>query len=291
MWAAREAGIAVQGMDVLIHGTVPLGAGLSSSASLECAVALAVCALAGLRLDDNLRRRLVEVCGRAEREVAGAPTGGMDQTVSLLARRGHALLLDCRDWSPEYVAWEPSRHGVELLVVDTRSAHALTDGGYGSRREECERAAQVLGLESLRDAADDPAAWALLDPRQRRRARHVVSEIERVDFAVKAIARADFTALGDVFDASHASLRDDFQVSCPELDAVCAAAGRAGALGARMTGGGFGGSAIALVPVDRVDAVRTQIRATFAANGWPRPGFLSGTPSDGAHRVEIEGTP
>lgn len=284
-WAARDAGMAVRGMDVMVHGSVPLGAGLSSSASLECAMALAVCDVAGVPVDDALRRRLVEVCGRAEREMAGAPTGGMDQTASLLARPGHALLLDCRDGSVEHVPWDPSGAGVELVVVDTRAAHALSDGAYGSRREECQAAAARLGVPLLRDADDAALASTSLPPVLARRARHVVSEIDRVRQAVAAIRADDLPALGGVFDRSHASLRDDFEVSCPELDAVCEAAGRAGALGARMTGGGFGGSAIVLAPRDRVGAIRAEIEDAFAGRGWPGPGFLRAEASGGAHGV------
>lgn len=286
-WAAREAGIPVRGMDVMVHGTVPLGAGLSSSASLECAIALAVCDVAGLAVDERLRRRLVEICSRAEREMAGAPTGGMDQTASLLARAGHALLLDCRDGSVEHVRWHPSRQGVELVVVDTRAAHSLSDGAYGSRRAECAEAASRLGVPQLCDATALCVSSASLPVTLARRARHVVTEIERVREAVAAIRADDLARLGEVFDRSHASLRDDFEVSCAELDVVCAAARAAGALGARMTGGGFGGSAIVLAPQDRVAAIRAGIDDAFAARGWRRPGFLRAPASAGAHPVRM----
>lgn len=285
-WAAREAGIPVRGMDIMVHGSVPLGAGLSSSASLECAIALAVCDVAGLAVDDALRHRLVEICSRAEREMAGAPTGGMDQTSSLLARSGHALLLDCRDGTVEHVPWDPAQHGGELVVVDTRAAHSLSDGAYGSRRDECERAAARLGVARLRDVTD-PTLTDELPPTLGRRARHVLSEIDRVTEAVAATRAGDLVALGDIFNRSHASLRDDFEVSCAELDVVCAAARRAGAFGARMTGGGFGGSAIVLAPADRVDEIRAEIKDAFSAQGWPRPGFLRAEASAGAHRVEV----
>ena len=286
-WAAREAGIPVHGMDLMVHGSVPLGAGLSSSASLECAIALAGCEVAGLALDDALRQRLVEVCSRAEREMAGAPTGGMDQTASLLARAGHALLLDCRDGSVEHVPWDPSLQGVELVVVDTRAAHSLSDGAYGSRREECQQAAAQLGAALLRDVTALSLSKASLPPTTRRRARHVLSEIDRVTEAVAAIRAGDLPALGEVFDRSHASLRDDFEVSCAELDMVCDTARRAGALGARMTGGGFGGSAIALAPRDRVDEIRAEIADAFSAQGWRRPGFLRAEASERAHKVRV----
>lgn len=286
-WAAREAGLPVRGMDILVHGTVPLGAGLSSSASLECAIALAVCDVAGSVVDDPLRHRLVEVCIRAETEMAGAPTGGMDQTVSLLARSGHALLLDCRDGSIEHVPWDPSLLGAELVVVDTRAAHSLTDGAYGSRRDECQEVADRLGVAQLRGMTDLTLSSVAMPATSRRRARHVLSEIDRVMEAVEAIRTQDLQALGDIFNRSHASLRDDFEVSCAELDVVCDAARRAGASGARMTGGGFGGSAIVLAPRDRVDAIRAEIRDAFSDRGWRRPGFLRAGASARAHKEQF----
>jgi galactokinase len=286
VWALNQASMETPGMDVVVDGRVPVGAGLSSSAALECASALAMCVLSGGYVDDDRRRRLVEICMRAEREVAGAPTGGMDQTVSLLARRSHALLLDCGDWSATLVPWNPSAAGIELVVVDTRSAHALVDGGYGSRREDCERAAELLGVKLLRDVEDQASALAsLADERLRRRARHVFTEIARVRDSIDANRAADFEALGQVFGDSHASLRDDFEVSCDELDLVVDVAVGAGALGARMTGGGFGGSAIMLVRADDVERVERAVADAFAQRGWPAPGFLRAVASAGARVV------
>ena len=288
MWAAQADGIRVPGVDVVVHGTVPVAAGLSSSASLSCATGLGVCAAAGLPLDEATRRRLVEICGRAEREVAGAPTGGMDQTASLLAREGYALLLDFRDRSVRHVPWRPEGLGAVLVVVDTRASHELSDGQYGARRDECERAVRELGVASLREIVDDPGELGrLTDPVLHRRTRHVVSEIARVDATVDAIRRGDLTTVGALFDASHASLRDDFEVSCPELDTVCDAARRAGAFGARMTGGGFGGSAIALVPVDAVAAVHASVETAFASQGWRPPRFVDGAAAGGARPIEL----
>ncbi len=293
LWALAEDGLALPGLDLMVDGRVPLGAGLSSSAALECAVALAACAAAGVPVDDGRRRRLVEACMRAEREVAGAPTGGMDQTVALFARAGHALLLDCRDWSVRQVPWAPDdrEDGVELLVVDTRASHALTDGGYAARRADCEEAARRLGVDLLREVAEqDPEARRsaldrLEEDRLRRRVRHVVTEIERVREAVRLLGTGDLAALGRTFTASHLSLRDDYEVSCVELDTVVDTALAHGALGARMTGGGFGGSAVVLVTRYTAGDVEAAVGKAFAEQGWPAPAVLAATPSPGAHQV------
>jgi galactokinase len=286
LWALAEDGVTVPGLDVVVDSRVPVGAGLSSSAALECAVGLAACAVAGVEVDDARRRRLVDACMRAETEVAGAPTGGMDQTIALFARTAHALLLDCRDWSTQQVPWDPEADGVELVVVDTRASHALVDGGYEARRDDCQAAADRLGVRLLRDV-DDPerALTALDDARVRRRARHVFTEIARVGDAVQQVRDRDLTGLGRTFTASHVSLRDDFEVSCAELDTVVDTALAHGALGARMTGGGFGGSAIALVPHARVAAVEDAVDTAFRDAAWRPPGFLVASPSGGARQV------
>jgi galactokinase len=286
VWALRESGWDVPGMDLVVDSTVPVGAGLSSSAALECSVALAVADAVDADVDDDVRAELVRACMRAEREVAGAPTGGMDQTVSLFARESSALLLDCRDWSRRQVAWDPGTAGLHLLVVDTRAAHALSDGGYESRRRDCETAAELLGVDLLRDVDDEAAALdALDDERVRRRVRHVFTEVARVTDAVRELEAGDFDALGRTFLASHASLRDDYEVSCDELDVVVDTAVEHGALGARMTGGGFGGSAIALVPDVRLAEVRDAVADAFAGRGWTAPVFLTAPPSAGGRRV------
>lgn len=286
LWALREAGRDVPGLDIVVDSRVPVGAGLSSSAALECSVAVGACELLGVDVTAEVRRDLVDACIRAEAEVAGAPTGGMDQTIALLGEAGHALLLDCRDWSTSQLPWEPSTARLTLLVVDTRTAHQLSDGGYAARRADCEQAAGVLGVDTLRDVRDQAAALARLsDERIRRRARHVFSEMARVDEAVEALQHQDFPKLGKCFDGSHDSLRDDFEVSCPELDIVVDVSRDCGALGARMTGGGFGGSAIALLPDDRVEATEKAVVAAFAERGWAAPGFLVAPASGGARRV------
>ncbi len=289
LWALREAGHGVRGLDVTVDSEVPLGAGLSSSAALECAVGAAASDLFGLDLlgSDAARARLAEVCVRAENDVARAPTGGMDQSSALLCREGAALLLDCRDGSTEHVPFDLAATGHVLLVTDTRASHALGDGQYGSRREACERAAAALGVRTLREV--DPAGLAdalarLGDDELVRRTRHVVTEVQRVRDVVAALRAEDLGAVGRLFDASHASLRDDYEVSCEELDVSVDAARSAGALGARMTGGGFGGSSIALLPAGAVEAARTAIGSAFSDRGWRAPASFVVTAGPSARR-------
>jgi len=240
---------------------------------------------------------------RAENDIAGAPTGGMDQSAALLCRADHALLLDCRSGATEQVpfdlagggpaagegdgAGDGTASGHVLLVTDTRAEHSLNDGQYGQRRSSCEQAAAELGVDSLRDV--DPAGLVdalsrLSDDVLRRRARHVVTEIARVRAAVEALRAGDLAEVGRLFDASHASLRDDYEVSCDELDVSVEAARSAGALGARMTGGGFGGSSIALVPADAVDDAERTIAEAFAERGWREPASFAVTAGAAAHR-------
>ncbi|WP_088284489.1 galactokinase [Kineosporia sp. A_224] len=296
-WALAQAGSDVPGLDVVIDGRVPLGAGLSSSAALECAVAVAVDELAGLGLgnDDAGRARLAAACVRAENEIAGAPTGGMDQAASLRSRAGAALLVDCRDFSVEHVPFDLPAHGLELLVMDTRAHHALVDGQYGSRRDACEKAADLLGVDTLREVRPDGLERAAARLHQVlgdgtaeevvRRVRHVVTEIARVREVATLLAAGRVRDVGPVLDASHTSLRDDYEVSCPELDVACGAARSAGALGARMTGGGFGGSAISLVDATRTDAVAAAVADAFVDHGFAPPAFLRAVPSAAAERV------
>ncbi len=281
LWALREAGRDVTGADLLIDSTVPLGAGLSSSAAIECAVAMAVTGLLGEEVSEGLRRALVPVCIRAETEIAGAPTGGLDQTVSLLARPDAALLIDFTSGSSRPVGLGPD--APEVLVMDTGVSHELTDGGYGARRADCEEAARILGVASLR-AAGPADVDRLDDKRLVRRVRHVVTEIHRVHEAIEAIEEDDWHEVGRLFVESHRSLRDDYEVSCPELDLAVATAVDHGALGARMTGGGFGGSAIALVhPSDR-ERVSSAVASAFEAAGFRPPTTLIAVPSGPADR-------
>jgi len=267
--ALREAGAG--GADVFVDSDVPLGSGLSSSAALICAVLAA------------LGTTSVDAAIRAETVGVGAPTGGLDQTISMLGRPGEALLIDFETGVHEGVPWAPEAAGLSLLVVDTRVSHAHETGEYAARRRECEAAAERLGVPTLRQAMLlDSAGEVDLGPR----ARHVVSEIRRVESTVDALRASDWTAVGHLFTASHASLRDDFEVSCLELDLVVSTAIEAGALGARMTGGGFGGSAIALVPTAALDDVASAIHTRFLADGLTRPQVLLARAGSGAERLE-----
>jgi galactokinase len=284
LWALREAGIDVPGMDIAVASDVPLGAGLSSSASLECAVALAAAELAGRADQPALRHLMVQAAIRAENEVVGANTGGMDQAVAMLAEDGAALLIDTKDFSAEPVQLGLAEAGLQLLVIDTRVRHALADGQYGRRRADCERAAELLGLQWLSDAT--PAdVERLEDPRLRARTRHVVTENARVDRLVELVRAGRIADCGPLLDASHASLRDDYEVSAVELDVVVAAATGAGALGARMVGGGFGGSAIALVSDEAVRAVSEAVVRACRERGLTVPGTLAVTSGPAARRL------
>jgi galactokinase len=275
LWALQEEGVSLFGLDLVVDSTVPLGAGLSSSAALTCAVAIAAATLVGAD-DPGL---VVRASRRAEAEVAGAPTGGLDQTAAVYAEADHAVLVDFATDEHRQVPWTPR---ARLLVVDTKVTHALNDGRYGERRESCMAAARELGVRWLVRA---PSADPIADPVVRRRARHVIGEQARVSQALAAIDVADEEQLGALFTASHVSLRDDFEVSCPELDTAVDAALAAGALGARMTGGGFGGSALVLVPDDRLDDVQAAVAEAFSDRGFNEPEFLDGTAGAGAHQV------
>ncbi|GAB3359917.1 galactokinase [Modestobacter lapidis] len=284
LWALREAGVDVPGMDVAVASDVPVGAGLSSSAALECAVALAAAGLAGRTDDPQLRHQVVQAAIRAENEVVGAGTGGMDQTVAMLAEEGAALLIDTRDFSTAPVRLRLADAGLVLVVIDTRVTHTLADGQYAQRRRDCEQAARELGLAQLGEATADDLE-RLTDPRLRARARHVVGEIGRVDRVVELVAAGRMAEIGPLLDASHASLRDDYEVSAVELDTVVAAATGAGALGARMTGGGFGGSAIALVPEAVVADVERAVVDACARRGLTTPATLVVTSGGAARRL------
>ena len=259
LWALRADSYDVPRLRVELTSDVPIGAGLSSSAALTCATALAVNDAYGLGLT---REQLVDVAQRAENDFVGAPTGMLDQSASLLCTADHALLLDCRSREARQVPLDLG--DLHLLVVDSKVSHQLSDGGheggYGQRRRECVEAARLLGVDTLRDVPDDADLSALPDV-PRRRARHVLTENRRVLDAVALLDRGDVAGLGDLLTASHASLRDDFEVSVPELDTLVETALWTGALGARMVGGGFGGSMVVLTAdPERLTAAVTDLR-------------------------------
>ena len=243
--ALAEEGVRVGGADVVVDSNVPTGAGLSSSAALEVAAAAALSSLAGAALEPLV---LATVAYRAETSYVGVPVGIMDQTVVAIAQEGHALFLDTRTLETEHVPFDPSSAGLHVIVIDSGVRRRLDDGRYAERRRECEAAAAALGVDQLRDASLEQVEGAAVDETLRRRARHVVTEDGRVERAVELLRAGDLVGLGPLLVASHASLRDDFEVSCPELDRIVDTAMGRGAVGARMTGGGFGGCAIAFVP-------------------------------------------
>ena len=284
IWALQQQGLAVPGVDLLPDSDVPRGAGLSSSHAIECAVISALNELtaAGLTPQD-----MVLATQRAENDFVGAPTGIMDQSASLRATAGHAVFLDCRDQSIRQVPFDAGAAGLVLLVIDTRVSHSHADGEYAARRESCELAAEVLGVPALRDVgmADLEEASGLLDAETFRRVRHVVTENDRVLQTVELLETLGPAAIGPLLDASHASMRDDFEISCAELDLAVESARSAGAIGARMTGGGFGGSAIALTPTGAAQHVRSAVERAFARAGYTAPEIFAVRPAAGAMRL------
>jgi galactokinase len=281
VWAFGEAGHDVAGgFDVAVDGSVPEGAGLSSSAALECSVAAALEDLLGLGVD---RAGLARLAQRAENDFVGMPSGAMDQMASMLCTDAHALFLDCRSLVTEQVPLDPAASGLAVLGVDSRTPHQLTDGAYAERRRACEQAAAALGVPALRDA--DRADLDRLDGDLRKRARHVVTENERVLQTVAALRAGRVADIGPLLSASHASMRDDFEITVPRVDLIAATAEVAGALGARMTGGGFGGCVLALVPVERAGAVRDAIATAYAEAGFGAADFFPAVASPGARRI------
>ena len=292
VWALTSAGYLSAGVSLAVDADLAAGAGLSSSAALASAAGLAVSDLYRLALP---RTELAAMGRRAENDFVGAPTGIMDQLAVLLGEAGQALLLDCRAGTATLVPLDPAAAGQALLIIDTRVGHALSDGRYAARRRSCEDAARALGVTSLRDVtdgsaegsvADGMAAAALLaDPLLRRRARHVFSENARVLETAALLRAGQLARVGPLLTASHDSLRDDFEVSWPEADATVQAVIEAGATGARMTGGGFGGSVIALVPAAAGDDVAAAVTARYARLGWLAPSTTRALPSPGARRM------
>jgi len=272
------------GVDLLIDGHVPLGAGLSSSAALECSVATAVNHLfdMGFSLED-----LARLTQKAENQYVGVPCGIMDQSVSLMATIGSALLLGCRDLSTRNIPFDVASSGLELLIIDTQAHHALTDGGYAERRASCESVAAKLGIKSMRELTM-PALESAKDQLTQVefiRARHAVTEMKRVLDCVEALSEANFEKVGELINQSHISLRDDYTVSCPELDTAVSASLAAGALGSRMVGGGFGGSAIALIDAAKTSETIKAVEKAFAEKKFKAPRFFTSLPSQGAEVI------
>jgi galactokinase len=237
----RKAGVPLAPARIAFGGDVPQGAGLSSSAALEAALCLALLGIAGVEEPDRLE--LAKLCSRVENDWVGAETGLLDQIASLMGVEGHALRIDFATLAIEPVPLD--LHGWRLIVADSGATHSHAESGYNTRREECRAAARELGVEHL-SAADPDAVERLSDP-LRRRARHVLTENRRVDATIAALKQGDLEAVARLLDASHASLRDDYEASVPEVEATVRTLKDAGAAGARMMGGGFGGAVLALV--------------------------------------------
>ncbi|WP_061961469.1 galactokinase [Demequina flava] len=285
-WAAADAGVAIDaafGLDILVDSRVPVGAGLSSSAALECAAGAAFNELWDWNLGDVALARLGRV---AENTAVGAPTGLLDQAASMLGQEDHVVVLDCLTEEARAVPLHLREEGLGILVMNSNVDHEHATGGYGDRFRSCAEGARILDVESLREiTADDlPRAQELLDEEAFRRVRHVVTENERVLATVAALEKDGPRSIGQLLDASQASMRDDFEITVPEIDTACDTAVAAGAIGARMTGGGFGGSAIALVPLEQADQIADAVRARLSEAGMREPTIFAVVPSEGARR-------
>jgi len=295
-WSLRAAGYPLVGASVDIDSDLPVGAGVSSSAALECSVALALCSLSGLAVP---RPELAGIAKRAENEFVGAPTGIIDQSAALLCEPGHAMLLDCGTLVATQVPFLPtvagtvaggtSAGGTVALIIDTRVTHALVSGEYAARRAECEEAALLLRVRALGSVTDLDRLREIGDPVLRRRARHVITDCARARAMAAALLAGDdagsYRYLGRLLVEGHASLRDDFEVSWQEADVAVEVAMAAGAYGAKMIGGGFGGSVLALLPRDRAREVRDALTDVYAGRGWIPPDFIDAVPSPAARRL------
>jgi galactokinase len=280
-WAMAE--YATSGFDCFITSDVPVGAGLSSSAAIECAVAIGLNELWGA---GRSRQELALIGQKAENQVVGAPTGMMDQTASMLAKPDAAVLLDCQSLEAKSVPLGLSEKGLLVAIIDTQVAHRHSDGGYRVRRESCERGAAAMGVSSLRGLSEEDLARAQseLDEVDYRRVRHVVTENQRVLDTVRALAQGDLEQLGELMLASHASMRDDFEISIDELDKAVEIAMQTGAVGSRMTGGGFGGAAIAIIKKELLAELERNCKAAFMEAGFSEPRVFAVEPSEGARR-------
>jgi galactokinase len=289
-WALYPLGVAWvmragldSGFDLFLNSDVPIGAGLSSSAAVECSVALALNDLWKL---GHSKQQLALIGQRAENEVVGAPTGIMDQTASMLAEIDAAVLIDCLTLETEIVELGLEAQNLVVAVIDTQVSHRHSDGGYRSRRDACEKGAEVMGVSSLRQLSysDLETAKARLDDVTYRRVRHIITENDRVLATVAALKSGEISELGPIFEASHVSMRDDFEISIPELDLAVEASLKIGAIASRMTGGGFGGAAIAVISKDLLSSLQTDVTAAFAAAGFGQPKIFTVAASAGAAR-------
>lgn len=279
-WALGQTGHDVGSFRAALAGDVPRASGLSSSAAIEAATGLVLDGLFGLGLDGKTLARL---CQRAENEYVGVQSGIMDQYASLLCEAGFALLIDCRSLEATSVPLDLVGAGLTLLVCDTRVERGLADTGYNDRRASCERAARAMGFTTLRDATE--ADLESLSGEDLRRARHIVTENARVLRAADALRAGDFEGFGRLMYQSHRSMREDFEISTPELDAFVELAEAAGASGARLTGAGFGGCAIALIPPGETGVLTYQCRQAFEQRGFQEPAFYEFVPAAGAELV------
>lgn len=285
VWALREAGHEFGGVRIAVDSDVPTGAGLSSSAALVCSVAAAVDDRFDLGLDAE---QLLAVSRRAENDFVGAPTGGMDQLAALRCRPDHALFCDMRSLAVEQVPFDLAAHGLTILVIDSRAPHAHAEGEYRARRDGCAEAARLIGVRALRDVgADqlDDALRALPDETLRRYVRHIVTEDERVLRTVELLRVGRVADIGPLLTASHESMRDDFRITIAPIDLAVETLLSDGALGARMTGGGFGGCVIALLDASRADDAAAAVERAYAAHGFRPPGHFTVRPARGAHRL------
>ena len=284
-WMLKEATSNVNhfGVDLAITTNVPIGAGLSSSAAIEMAVAIALNEIWDLNLT---RSELAKIGQRAENLVVGAPTGIMDQMASVHAAADSAVLLDCRSLEVRQIPLGFAERGLSIAVMDTRVKHSHGTSGYRERREQCEAASAALGVAALRDAGpgDLTQLENLVPEVVFRRARHIVTENQRVVLAAEALEAGKLEAFGELMNASHSSMRDDFEISIAELDLAVEVARRNGALGSRMTGGGFGGAAIALIDSTQIPALAKAVKAEFSAAGFANPDVFEVVPSAGAGR-------
>nr|WP_159610961.1 galactokinase [Glutamicibacter sp. JC586] len=291
-WAAYPAAVAwalnqldnveISGFELLVDSDVPVGSGLSSSHALEVSTIVALNDLYELGLSPT---RMAQLTQQAENDFVGAPTGIMDQSASLMSKAQNALFLDCRSMQAQTVPLPLAQNDAVVLVIDTRVEHSHVDGGYAARRQSCEEASEILQVSSLREIETVAQLEAIEDPIVRRRAKHIVTENQRVLDTVKVLKVGDLQAVGKLLYQSHVSMRDDYEISCEELDVAVEASLEAGAIGARMTGGGFGGSSIALVKREQIEAVSRAVRMAFDQAGYKEPNIFTVIADEGAGRA------